>query len=120
MKLIKSFAYAWAGIISCFQSEPNFRIHSVLTIVALLLSMLFKISTIEWIAVCFCIAFVIAMEMLNTAIEKLCDVVHKEIHPGIKKVKDIAAGAVLIAACCSLITGVIIFLPKIISVIKLI
>lgn len=118
MKLIKSFGYAWAGIISCFQSEPNFRIHSVLAIIALLFSVLFKISIIEWVAVCFCIAFVITMEMLNTAIEKLCDVVHKDFHPGIKKVKDMAAGAVLVAALFSIITGAVIFLPKIISIIK--
>ncbi len=118
MKLIKSFAYAWAGIKSCFQSEPNFRIHSVLAIIALLFSIVFKISTPEWIAVCFCIAIVITMEILSTAIEKLCDVVHKEMHPGIKKVKDIAAGAVLIAAFCSVITGAVIFLPKIIHFIK--
>ena len=118
MKLIKSFAYAWEGIRSCFQSEPNFRIHSVLAIVVLVFSMLFKISTVEWIAVCFCIAFVVTMEMLNTAIEKLCDVTHKDFHSGIKKVKDIAAGAVLGAAFFSLITGIVIFLPKIISLIK--
>ncbi len=118
MRLIKSFGYAWAGIRSCFQLEPNFRIHAVLAIVALVFSIVFKISTLEWIAVCFCIAFVITMEMLNTAIEKLCNVVHKEIHPGIKKVKDIAAGAVLVAAFFSLITGVVIFLPKIINLIK--
>ena len=115
---MKSFGYAWAGLKFCFQSEQNFRIHSVLAIGALLFSIAFKISTIEWIAVCFCIAFVIIMEMLNTAIEKLCDVVHKEVHPGIKKVKDIAAGAVLIAAFFSLITGAVIFLPKIIHFIK--
>ena len=72
----------------------------------------------EWIAIGFCIAFVIAMEMLNTALEKLCDVVHQEVHPGIKKVKDIAAGAVLISAIFSLITGLIIFLPKIIMYFK--
>lgn len=118
MRLKKSFVFAWAGIRSCFQSEPNFRIHSVLAIVVLVFSMVFNISTIEWMAVCFCIAFVITMEMLNTAMEKLCDVVHKEVHPGIKKIKDIAAGAVLVAAFCSLITGAIIFLPKIISLIK--
>ncbi|MBK8519884.1 MAG: diacylglycerol kinase family protein [Ferruginibacter sp.] len=118
MKLIKSFAYAWAGIRSCFQSEPNFRIHSVLGIVVLVFSMVFNISTIEWMAVCFCIAFVITMEMLNTALEKLCDVIHKEVHPGIKNVKDMAAGAVLVAALFSLITGAIIFIPKIISFIQ--
>ncbi len=52
--------------------------------------------------------------MLNTAIEKLCDVVHEDVHSGIKKAKDIAAGAVLVSAIFSLITGLIIFLPKII------
>ena len=118
MKLIKSFGYAWAGIKSCFQSEPNLKIHSALTIVALIFSIVFNISAIEWVAVCFCIAFVITMEMLNTAIEKLCDVVHKEMHPGIKKVKDIAAGAVLLAAVCSFVIAVIIFLPKIIALLK--
>jgi diacylglycerol kinase len=86
--------------------------------VALLFSIVLKISAIEWFAVCFCIAFVITIEMLNTAIEKLCDVVHKEMHPGIKKVKDIAAGAVLVAAFFSAITGAVIFLPKIINLIK--
>ena len=120
MKLIRSFGYAWTGIRACFQSEPNFRIHSVLAIVALLLSIGLNISTMEWIAVCFCIAFVLVMEMFNTAIEKLCDAVHKDVHPGIKKVKDIAAGAVLAAAFFSAITGAIIFLPKIIKLIKLI
>ena len=89
-----------------------------MTIVVLMLSIVLNISAIEWIAVGFCIAFVIAMEMLNTAIEKLCDVVHRDIHPGIKKVKDIAAGAVLVSAIFSLITGLIIFLPKIILYLK--
>lgn len=118
MKLVNSFKYAFAGIRSCFVSEPNFRIHTGFAIVALILSVALDISFTEWIAICFCIAFVICMEMLNTAIEKLCDVVHKEIHPGIKKVKDIAAGAVLVSAFFSLITGAIIFLPKIINLIK--
>jgi diacylglycerol kinase len=118
MKLIKSFAYAWNGIRSCFDSEPNFRIHSVLAIFVLILSIVLNISAIEWIAVGFCIAFVITMEMLNTAIEKLCDVVHQDLHPGIKKVKDIAAGAVLVSAIFSAVTGLVIFLPKIIVLLK--
>jgi diacylglycerol kinase len=118
MKLIRSFVYAWNGIRSCFASEPNFRIHAFLAIVALIFSILLNISAIEWIAVGFCIAFVITMEMLNTAIEKLCDVVHQDVHPGIKKVKDMAAGAVLVSAIFSMITGLIIFLPKIILYFK--
>lgn len=118
MKLIKSFVYAWTGIQSCFKSEANFRIHFVASIVAVIIAELFKISAIEWIAVGFCIAFVLTMEMMNTAIEKLCDVVHKEPHPGIKKVKDIAAGAVLVSAFFSLVTAAIIFLPKILMYLK--
>lgn len=120
MKLIRSFKYALTGIKSCFKSEPNFRIHSLLAMIALLISALIKISTIEWVAVCFCIAFVIAMEMVNTSIEKLCDIIHKEKHIGIKKVKDIAAGAVLISAIFSLATGSIIFLPKLIRYFKIV
>lgn len=119
MKLIKSFAFALAGIRLCFRSEANFSIHVLLTIVVLLFSIALNISANEWIAVSFCIAFVISMEMLNTAIEKLCDIVHKEIHPAIKNVKDIAAGAVLVSAAFSLITGCIIFLPKIFMYLKL-
>lgn len=115
MKLIRSFAFAWNGLRICFVTEQNFRIHALLTIVAVIFAIVFKISAIEWIATGFCIAFVLAMEMLNTAIEKLCDVVHQDVHPAIKKVKDIAAGAVLVSAIFSLITGLIIFLPKIIT-----
>ena len=118
MKLIKSFVYAWTGIRSCFKSEPNFRIHLIAAIVVILFSLLFNISVIEWIVVGFCIAFVLTMEMINTAIEKLCDVVHKEQHPVIKRVKDIAGGAVLLSAVFSLITAGIIFLPKIIMYLK--
>ncbi len=118
MKILKSFSYAWAGIKNCFLSEPNFRIHTVAAIVVIIFSAMLKISTAEWIAVCFCIALVVSMEMINTAIEKLCDAVRKEIHPAIKKVKDIAAGAVLVSAVFSLVTGCIIFLPKIIIYFK--
>lgn len=118
MKLKKSMLYALAGIQSCFKSEINFRIHFIAAILALILSLLLKISSTEWITICFCIAFVITMEMLNTAIEKLCDIVHQKIHPAIKTIKDIAAGAVLVSAFFSLVTGCIIFLPKIIIYFK--
>lgn len=116
--LIKSFAFAWAGLKNCFVSETNFRIHILAAVAVSIGGFLFKISLTESIAVGFCIAFVITMEMMNTAIEKLCDVVHKGPHPGIKKVKDIAAGAVLVSAFFSLVTAAIIFLPKIFMYLK--
>ena len=85
---------------------------------AIALGFWMAISPTEWVAIIVCIAFVLAMEMINTAIEKLSDVVQQGFHPGIKKVKDIAAGAVLVAAMGSLFVGAVIFLPKIILFIK--
>lgn len=118
MKLFRSFGFAVKGVKTCFTSETNFRIHVVLGIVALMLGIGFSISVTEWAAVIFCIAFVLVMEILNTSVEKLCNLVQQEFHPGIKAVKDMAAGAVLIAAIASLVTGCMIFLPKIILYLK--
>jgi len=118
MKLIHSCCYAIAGIKYCFKSELNFRVHLFATVLVSVVGFICNISAAEWIAVGFCIVLVLAMEMINTAIEKLCDVVHKERHPEIKIVKDISAGAVLLAASFSLITATIIFLPKIIMYFK--
>ena len=118
MRLIKSFAFAWNGLKACFKSEPNFRIHVLLGILVVIFAILFNVSLVEWELLCLCIAIVLTAELLNTALEKLCDVVHKEQHPGIKKVKDISAGAVLVASAGCLITGLIIFLPKIFIYLK--
>ena len=118
MKVIKSFAFACNGFKICFTSETNFKIHLLLAAATVLLGFILPISHTEWVAIIGCIALVTALEMINTALEKLCDVVHKDHHTGIKKVKDIAAGAVLVAAGCSFIIGLIIFLPKIILLIK--
>jgi diacylglycerol kinase len=118
-KLLKSFTYAFTGIKTTLASEANFKIHLLAAIMAIALGFAVNISNTEWVVIILCIAFVLSMEMINTAIEKLCNVVHKDIHPVIKAVKDIAAGAVLVAAVGSLIIGSVIFLPKILIYLKL-
>ena len=118
MKTLQSFSYALKGIKACFVSEANFKIHTAFAAMAFLLALLFHVSLQQWAALLFCVALVLTTEMINTAIEKLCDVVHTGLHPQIKIVKDIAAGAVLVAACCSVIIGAIIFLPLIFSAVK--
>ncbi|MEO7308089.1 MAG: diacylglycerol kinase family protein [Ferruginibacter sp.] len=118
MKLLRSFVYAFTGIRSAFASELNFRIHAVVAAGVMILAAALHISVPEWLLVGFCIALVLVTEMLNTAIEKLCDIVQPGLHPAIKKVKDIAAGAVLVAAIFSSITGLIIFVPKIMEYCK--
>ncbi len=118
MKLLKSFYYAFNGIKICFASEINFKIHLAAAITAVALGFVLNISLFEWVAIIFCIALVASIEMINTAIEKLCNVVYEGINPKIKMVKDIAAGAVLLTAIGSLIIGCIIFVPKIIDLLK--
>lgn len=77
------------------------------------------ISNTEWLFIIGCSMLVMALELVNTAIEYLCDTITKDIHPAIKIIKDVSAGAVLLAAAGSVVTGIIIFFPKIIGCLKL-
>ena len=101
----KSFKYAWEGIVSFFRWEHNAQIHLAITFLVLVLSVTLGLTRWEAIAVVFSIAFVWIAEMFNTAIEKSIDFVSTEDHQQIKLVKDISAGAVLIAAITAVIVG---------------
>ncbi len=117
-KLIKSFSFALNGLKICAFRGANFKIHLFFTMMAILLGFFLNISNTEWIIILLCIAFVLCMEMMNTAVEQLCDVIHREYHHGIKIVKDVAAGAVLLSAIVAAICGAFIFFPKILSFIQ--
>lgn len=108
----KSFKYAFNGLKLFFINEHNGRIHLFAAIVAIALSFCLRLSAYEWIAVLLVIAMVIIAEIINSAIEKLADVVSPEYHPKIKTVKDLAAAGVLVAAFLAVAVGLIIFLPK--------
>src|ERR1700761_895166 len=112
MQLIKSFGYAWKGITHCFFMEMNFKIHVVIAFITILCSVYFGLSPKEWVVIIICIAAVLALEMLNTAVENICNKFCPDIDPQVKIIKDVAAGAVLIAAIASACIGVLIFLPK--------
>jgi len=109
---IKSFKYAFNGLILFFKSEHNGRIHLLAAVFAIVLSINLKLSPLEWVAILVVISVVFVAELLNSSIEKLADIVSPEIHPKIKIVKDLAAAAVLVAAFLALTVGGIIFLPK--------
>lgn len=115
---LKSFKYAFQSIVTLFRETPNANIHLVLAILAVLLGFILSISPVEWIAICIVIGLVFALEAVNTALENLSDFAcNKEIHPVIKKAKDLGAAAVLLAAIAAFIVGLIVFLPKLISLI---
>ena len=113
-RLLKSFGFAWQGIKAVFTSEPNMRIHAVVALLVLIFGFIFSISSTEWIAIVICIGLVFSAEMFNTAFETLVDKVSPDKDSLAGKTKDVAAGAVFIAAIISVVVGVIIFLPKLI------
>lgn len=113
-KRIKSFAYAWKGILLLIKSEHNAWIHLVCAILVICAAIYFDINRMEWIAVIVCIGLVLAAEAINTAIESLVDLVSPEENPIAGKVKDLAAGAVLICAISAAIIGLLVFIPYII------
>jgi diacylglycerol kinase len=114
---VNSFKYAFEGLALLFRKERNAKIHFAAALLVLIFGIVFDISSSEWCIVVLCIAVVMALEGMNTAVEHLADTVTAEQHPGIKKVKDVAAGAVLLAAIGAFIIGLIIFLPKVLAVI---
>ncbi|GHT48018.1 diacylglycerol kinase [Bacteroidia bacterium] len=114
-KRFMSFKYAFNGLKILIWEEQNAWIHIFVTLCVLIAGFVLKISIYEWIAVIFCIGLVIALEMLNSAMENMADFVSPEKHVLIKKIKDLSAGAVLVGAIVSAIIGLIIFLPKIIA-----
>jgi diacylglycerol kinase len=109
---IRSFGYALKGIKAVFGKEANMNIHLIMTTLVIICGFVFSISITEWMLCIGCFGLVISLEMLNSAIENLVNLVSPEKHELAGKVKDIAAGAVLVASICAAIVGLIIFVPK--------
>ena len=113
LNFLKGFVYAFNGLIEFFKTERNGRVQLVVAVIVVACAWWFHLSKAEWITILACIAAVLSLEMINSAIEKLCNLVQPTYHPVIKTIKDISAGAVLWVSIISAIIGGIIFLPKI-------
>lgn len=114
-RLIQSFKYAGKGIYYALKEEQNMKIHFLISFVVLIFALIFKISAYEAIALVLVISFVVAMEMINTVLERVMDIIKPRMHPYAKHVKDMLAAVVLIGAFASALVGLIIFLPKILE-----
>ena len=116
--IIGSFACAFKGLLVLVKEERNALIQLALLILAVVLGIVLKISKEDWLAVIIVSGFVVTSECFNTAIENLSDIVTREHDGRIKKVKDIAAGGVLIAAIAAAITGLLVFVPELTDVFR--
>lgn len=108
--MIRSFSCSFSGLKILATKERNFKIHLFAVFVVVIAGIIFKITAYEWIAIALVTGLVLVAEGLNSAIEKLSDIVHPGYSEKIKVVKDIAAAAVLVAAIIALIVALIIFL----------
>lgn len=109
------FKYAFEGIKYVFYHERNFRIHAFALLTVIVAGFLANINFTEWIFLFIVSGMVWITEMINSAIELLIDYIKPATHPSAKAIKDISAGAVLIAVIVAVIIGCIIFFPKLIA-----
>ena len=114
--LYKSFGYAVQGIFNTIRTERNIKIHCAAAILVTIFGIWLQISKTEWM-ICFILfGLILALELVNTAVEATVDLFTEERKPLAKKAKDAAAGAVLIAAIFAAVIGILIFIPKLLDV----
>ena len=114
--LYKSFGYAFQGIFNTIRTERNIKIHCAAAILVTIFGIWLQISKTEWM-ICFILfGLILALELVNTAVEATVDLFTEERKPLAKKAKDAAAGAVLIVAIFAAVFGILIFIPKLLDV----
>ncbi len=114
-KRLKSFEYAFKGLLKALKTQHNLWIHLTATVFVIGAGFYFQITKTEWMAIVLAIGGVITAELINTAIEWTVDLVSPDKHPLAGDIKDVAAGAVLFFALVSVVIGLLIFLPHIIN-----
>ncbi len=114
-KFFHSFTYPIKGLRYAYRNEQNLAVDVGVSLLVLIAGVIFKLDKSEWLVIVFTIGAVISLELVNTAIEAVVDMVTEEYHPLAKVAKDTSAAAVFVIAIVAAIVGIIIFLPKIIS-----
>lgn len=115
--IIASFSFAFKGISLVFK-ERNFKIHVLAALIAILLGLVFNISSLEWMFVILSIGGVISLETINTAIETLVDKISPEYDKKAGIIKDLSAASVLLFSMASLAVGLIIFIPHLMALFR--
>lgn len=110
-----SFKNALNGIRWALASQPNFRVHLVLAFLTILFGIWVKLTDFEWTLIIFTIFWALSAEMINTAVESVCDLVTTEWKQEIKIAKDVSAGMMLTVAVGAVMIAIIILLPKLIT-----
>lgn len=114
-KFLLSFTYPIKGLKYAYRNEQNLTVDVGMALIVVIFGFLFRIETWEWAVLIITVGIMLALELVNTAIEAVVDLVTEEYHPLAKVAKDTSAAAVFVFAIVSIIIGLIIFLPKLIG-----
>lgn len=117
-RLDQSFRAAGRGLLFAFKSERNFRLQVIATFVVAFFTWLFPLKTWEVILVVLLVTLVLAMELLNTVVEKFSDLLKPRLNQYVLVIKDLMAGAVLVTSLAAAVIGGMIFLPHFLSLLK--
>lgn len=111
--LFKSFKFAFSGLETAITKGRNFRIQIIIGVLSVILGIILKISSFEWLSLILIIAAVLILELINTAIEAIVDIVSPQIQEKAKVAKDVAAASVLVASIAAISIGTVIFIFQI-------
>lgn len=109
---LESFRYAFSGLKAALKNEPNIRIHLGIALLVIVAAYFLRFTSTEWIILAFTIAFVLILELINTILESLVNLVSPEIRDEARFAKDVSAAIVFVSAVLSVIIGAFLFLPK--------
>ena len=115
-RLVDSFNFAIEGLISALKNEKHMKVHILAAIIIVILAIVINASKVEILIISLSVSFVIITELVNTAVEAIIDLVSPERHPLAKLAKDVAAGAVLVAAINALCVGYLLFYDKLLDI----
>lgn len=114
----KKFFYAFRGMFSSIKEEKSMIFHLITMLLVFAISIALKINVNQWIPIIFASGFVIAIELINTALENLIDMVSFEYNINAQKVKDISAAATLVAAIVAITIAGLVFIPRIMEIVN--
>jgi diacylglycerol kinase len=117
-RLIKSFKYSIKGLAKTFKEEPNLKIQSIIGIIIIIAGGLFRLQIWEWTLIVVVIGLVFITEFINSAVERITDVLKPRINSYVKEIKDIMAAAVFVSVLVAIVVGSIVFAPYIIDMVN--
>ena len=114
-RTLRAFGYSWEGIKHAYTQEQSLVVHLTATVLVVIFGIWLQINYYEWFFIIILIGMVVGIELLNTSIEAVVDLMSPEIHPLAKIAKDTASGAVLVLSITAVIGAALIFVPKILA-----